>query len=410
MSSSEKESIKKIYYADNISPAHEILIDRFNRAFEGEIEVVPVNLPFTKFSTNERKELLARTLRSKSDKIDLFTVDIIWVPRFAKWSQPLDPYFSQSFREQIIDHVLESCYFDGHFMAMPHYTDIGMMYYRTDLIGKLPHSEEIIRKIKKSISWTELIQLKSQFQKIGIKNPLYIFPAKNYEGLICSFYECLASQNKSFFEKGELNLNTPQARRSLQLLVDLTNKYQITPNITSRFDEYLGYLFALQNDAVFVRGWPGLLEHYTDIIADTSDFRYLDKAALPHFEDGRPAFVYGGWNFMVSKFSRNQDAAVKFIRFALSEENQKLLFETGGYIPVNRVVYQDSAFLAQNPDLLYYYELFKHGVHRPFLENYTKISDVISYYVHQAIKNEISVEDALLKATDLINSEKVLIK
>jgi multiple sugar transport system substrate-binding protein len=410
ISSSEDEKVTKIYYADNISPAHKVLIDRFNHQFSGEIEVVPVNLPFSKFSTNERKELLARTLRSKSDKIDLFTVDIIWVPRFAKWSQPLDQYFSNKFRDQIVDHVLESSYFDDHFVSIPHYTDIGIMYYRKDLIRMLPNSAEIEQKLKGSISWEEIIQIEKQFRKIGFDNPIYIFPANNYEGLICSFYEGLAGQNTSFFEDGILQLNTPQARKSLQLLVDLTNKYNITPHDVTRFDEFLGYLFALQNDAVFVRGWPGFLEHYNDIFPDTSDFRFLEKAALPHFEDGKPAFVYGGWNFMVSKFSQNQDATIKFIQFALNRKNQELLFETGGYIPVNKSVYEDSIFLAKYPDLTYYHSLLKNGVHRPFIENYTKISDVISYYVHLAIKNEITVDEALAQSTELINSEKVLIK
>jgi multiple sugar transport system substrate-binding protein len=32
--------------------------------------------PFQKFSTNERKELLTRSLRSKSDRIDIFSVDL----------------------------------------------------------------------------------------------------------------------------------------------------------------------------------------------------------------------------------------------------------------------------------------------------------------------------------------------
>ncbi|MCK5075711.1 MAG: hypothetical protein KAR38_05015, partial [Calditrichia bacterium] len=77
-----KEQIAtKVYFVDNISDAHVVLIDKFNREYEGEIEIVPVNLPFAKFSTNERKELLARSLRSKNDGIDIFAVDLIWVPR-----------------------------------------------------------------------------------------------------------------------------------------------------------------------------------------------------------------------------------------------------------------------------------------------------------------------------------------
>ena len=71
---SGKKNIPRIYFADNISPALQSLIDRFNQNYQGQIEVVPINLPFSKFSTNERKELLARSLRSKSDLIDVYNI------------------------------------------------------------------------------------------------------------------------------------------------------------------------------------------------------------------------------------------------------------------------------------------------------------------------------------------------
>ena len=137
---SVNEQTSRIYFADNISIAHQQLIDKFNREHKGEIEVVPVNLPFTKFSTNERKELLARSLRSKSNRIDVFSVDVIWVPRFARWCEPIDAYFSDTETDCIIKYILKSCYWDSSLYAIPHYMDIGLMYYRSDLIKKLPNA------------------------------------------------------------------------------------------------------------------------------------------------------------------------------------------------------------------------------------------------------------------------------
>jgi len=405
-----EEAITKVYYADNISFAHELLIDRFNEKNKGEIKVIPVNLPFTKFSTNERKELLARMLRSKSDRIDIFTVDLIWVPRFAKWCQPLDQYISYEFRDQIINPALVSCYYDTHLVAIPLYIDIAMMYYRRDILQQLPEAADIEKRLKDSVTWEEFITLKQRFQRHQINNPFYIFPANNYEGLICGFYESLAGQTQSFFSGDSVQLNTPQARKSLQLLVDLVNKDNITPRAVVKFDEVQGYLYALKNDAIFMRGWPGFPKQYRFLIEDTSKFQYFSKAALPHFKDGKPVFVLGGWNFMISKFSKKTDAANQFIKFCLQKENQQLLFENGDYIPINKSVYTDSLFLLKHPHLLYYYELLKKGVHRPYHKDYTKISDVISYYVHLAIKKEISVGDALDRATKLINSNQVLIK
>lgn len=407
---SKQDNVTKLYYADNISPAHKVLIDRFNNKYSGKIQIIPVNLPFTKFSTNERKELLARTLRSKSDRIDLFTVDIIWVPRFAKWCQPLDSALPHEFQNQILNQVKKSCYYKNQLVSIPLYTDISLMYYRRDIIEKLADAAEVEKKLKTSITWKGFLRLQQRLSAQDISNPFYIYPGDNFEGLVCCFFEGLAGQNGSYFSGDSIRLLTPAARKSLQILVDLVNKYKMTPRVVTKFDEYQGYIYALQNDAVFVRGWPGFLKHYNYIIPSAEKLVYFERAALPHFSGGKPTFVYGGWNFMISKFSTKREAAIQFIKFALQKENQKMLFDVGDFVPINKSVYEDSLFLRKRPELVYYRKLLDLGVYRPQLVNYTRLSDVLSYYLHLAIKNEITVEEALTKASEIINSKQILVK
>ena len=405
---SSDDGITKIYFADNISSAHQKLIDRFNSEHEGQIKVIAVNLPFTKFSTNERKELLARTLRSNSSRIDIFAVDIIWVPRFARWCHPLDSYFSAKEQQQILTCALQSCYFEDQLMAMPLYTDVGMMYYRQDLLHSLPGGLEIERKLKKSITWEEFIRLGKKFSRED--QPFYLYPADNYEGLMCSFVEGIASQNQSLSDGQSLQLNTPGARKSLQLLVDLVHKYRMTPKIVVKYDEFQCYLHALREDGLFLRGWPGFLRQYRTELEDTSKFQFLKMAPLPHFQGGRPAFVFGGWNLMISKHSTKKREAVQFIKFTQQPDNQKMMFQRGGYLPIINSIYQDSLFLSQEPGLKFFRELMENGIHRPYLVGYTRFSDIISYYLHQAINKELSVDEALEQASSSIISKQVLIK
>ena len=167
----QNANVSRLYYADNISSAHAELIKRFNLKYKGQIEVIPINLPFSKFSTNERKELLARSLRSKSDLIDVFAVDLIWAPRFAKWCLPLDLYFDSKYLKQIVPNALQSCYYEGQLVAMPLYTDIGLLYYREDLIKKFPNYRELEEKLKKSITWEELLSLGQRAS--NLRDPSY---------------------------------------------------------------------------------------------------------------------------------------------------------------------------------------------------------------------------------------------
>lgn len=397
--------VTQIYFADNISTAHQRLIDDFNRKYAGEIEVVPMNLPFSKFSTNERKEILARVLRGQSSRIDLFAIDLIWGPRFAKWCQPLDAYFSAADRAQILSYSLESCYFENQLVAIPLYIDVGLMYYRRDLLQPLSDFPAIEARLQASITWEEFIELHRRFPNAA--NPFYLFAADNYEGLICSFWETIARQSHQIFSGEVIEFQVPAARKGLRLLVDLVNYYHLTPSIVTKFDEYQCYIYAMKQNAIFLRGWPGMLRHFRE---DTTKFKFLKIAALPHFEGTQAGSVFGGWNIMISKFSTHKDAAAKFLRFILEKENQIKMYQNGGYLPTNAQVYQDSTFCTQQPELKFYRQLLDHGIHRPYLVDYTRISDILSNYLHRAIQQEISVEEALQAATRDINTRTPLAK
>ncbi len=398
----------KIYFADNISPAHKALIKKFNAAYQGRIEVVPVDLPFSKFSTNERKELLARSLRSKSDRIDVFAVDLIWVPRFARWAEPLDIYFPMQQRSSIMSNALESCYFEDHLVGIPFYIDVGLMYYREDLLRKLPDYKEWQKRIARSLTWSELLTLSNRLKS---KNGYtYLFAANNYEGLVCSFLDLIRGSGGGIVQGDSINLLTPEAIRSLNLLTDLVKRYKITPPEVTGYDEYQTYLYGLEYDVPFMRGWPGIKRHYSGNISHSEKLGLLQVAPLPHFAGARPASVFGGWNLMIPRTSRRKMEALEFLKFLLLPENQRILYEQGGYIPVGLPLYQQEEFINDNPELAAYRTLIENGFHRPKLVDYTKISDAISNYANQAIEGRLTVEDALRNATRSINKSRTIIK
>ena len=59
------------------------------------------------------------------------------------------------------------------------------------------------------------------------------------------------------------------------------------------------------------------------------------------------------------------------------------------------------------PSLEFCRTLIEHGFHRPALVEYTKMSDIISHYVHLAIKGEISVDGALRNMSREISTVKI---
>jgi multiple sugar transport system substrate-binding protein len=398
----------RVYFADRISLGHRRVLDRFNEIHRGRIEVVPVDLPFDKFSTNERKELLARSLRSRSDKLDVFAVDLIWVRRFARWCEPLDRYIDRKDRERIIPVALRSCTYDTSLLAVPLYIDIGLMYYRKDVIDRLPDARQVEDQLERSMSWPEFRALR---ERLGLnRKPYYLFQADDYEGLVCNYLELVAGLDPDAVAADHIDLGSTAARTALQMMVDLVQKDGMSPAAVTEFDENLSYSYMLENDGVFVRGWPNFVENFRKVYPDTAKLTSIRKAALPHFPSHRPTSVLGGWNLMLSKQSTRKPEAVEFIRFAGSKEAEQILYEAEGFLPVTTDIYQDSAYMAGHPDLAYYYTLLERGFDRPAIVDYTRISDILSHYLHRAIRRELTVEDALTQASEMIKSNKVLIK
>ncbi len=403
----DTDATVNIYYADNITETHLKVIENFNKEYLNRYKVIPINLPFEKFSTNERKELLARSFRSKSDRIDVFAVDYIWVYRFAKWAEPLGKYFSTIQRNDLIKYAMESCYVNGDLMAMPLKIDLGVMYYRKDILQQINGFENLEEKLQNSITWKDFIKLNKEIPTEN--NPFYIFPADDYEGLVCSYIESILNQDRNFFDGDTIDLEAEEARRALNLLVDLVNTYETTPAKVTAFKEFTSHEYFIENNGFFLRSWPTFIYDYNFYFSDEGEKKDFGIAPLPHFEGTKPAAIFGGWNLMISKYSKNKNAAAVFIDYMLREENQKLFFDEGGSLPVVKSIYENPNSVADYDLLKFYEKQFAYGVYRPFLKDYTRISDIISYYVNKAIKSEITVEEALAEANKLINSDKVII-
>ncbi|MBN1398691.1 MAG: extracellular solute-binding protein [Bacteroidetes bacterium] len=403
----EKKQPIQLFFADNISPSHQLAIEEFNKLYKDKIEIVPVNLPFSKFSTNERKELLTRSLRSKSEKLDIFAVDLIWVPRFTKWCEPLDSYFSREEKQRLLPDAIASCIYDSALVAMPMYMDVGLMYYRRDILQKLPDAEIIEQRLSESISWDEF---KSLRHRLGYeKKPYYIFPAKDYEGLLCHFFELAMGYDHNFIDSNTINLGSPAAHHALQMMVNYVQD-GTTPRDVVDFDEFFSNTYMLDHDAVFLRSWLDLKQNFRTTYPDTMKLDVIAKAPLPHFQNKPSRSILGGWNFMISKSSTKKAAAIEFIKFYQSEHIQRMIFERMGYLPIINSLYSDTNFIQTHPEFDFYRGLLRRGFHRPVLVEYTRVSDIISHFVHLAIKREISVSEALSRADKMVQSKEVLIK
>lgn len=404
----EIEEDRKIYFVDNITEIKLKIIENYNNKNKGVIEIVPINLPFDKFTTNERKEILIRSFRSKSEKIDIFTVDHIWVHRFAKWAESLDGYFNDEILHSFLDEAIVSCYCDRNLVSIPFKIDIGTMYCREDLLKTDPRLLKQKDKLHASITWSDFAELGRQYGSGSY--PFYVFQALNYEGLVCSFYEAILNINRNFFAEEPIHFNKPEARKALGLLYNLVNVYKISPQEVVQFNELTSLDYYINNDGVFLRFWPQVENESRNYLDNKNISNKFIRMPLPHFEGTESASIFGGWNIMISKFSQKKDEALKFLNYLTSEEVQKILYAEGGQLPILKKFYSDDYKIEMKDELKFFKELFRSGVHRPFCEDYTRVSDIVSFYVSRAISDKISLSNCLKSIDEMIDSKQVILK
>lgn len=407
LNTSKKNEVTELYFADRITAAHKILIDKYNKLNEGKIKVIPIDFPNSDFSTNERKEMLARLLRGRGDGIDIFAVDPIWVQRFAKWSEPLAHYFSESEIKRILNLSLASCYYEGELYAVPLDMVHGIMYYRDDLLKKNKDYPEIVKKLKNNITYDDFIKLANQIKS---STPFYVFTATDYEGLICVYMELLLSLKRNYFEQHSFNFNTIEAETALQQLVDLVNKYHISPPEVTEFTEVPSYEYFIKNDGLFLRGWPSYDKDFSDSPIDPEKEKYLKKVPLPYIKTGVPTSIFGGWNLMISKFSTKKELAADFAKFLLSDESQEIFYKEGGHYPVVNSFYNNPEYLKKYPEINEVINNLKSGVHRPANVDYTRYSKIMAYYIKRAIQQKLNVKQALSECTTAIQTDKLMFK
>jgi multiple sugar transport system substrate-binding protein len=394
-------AVSEIFFADRITDAHRILIDKYNRLNAGKIKVTPIDFPNPDFSTNERKEILARSLRGEGDGIDLMAVDVVWVQRFEKWCEPLGKYFSDQELKRIIPDALYTCRSREELMAVPLDLVQGVMYYREDLLRALKGGENAIRALQEGMTWADFIALK---EKLNWKKPFYVFTAADYEGFICIYIEVLLSLRRDYFSTFGFDFATPAGRQALQLLVNLVQRDHISPEEVTTFTEVPSYEYFIKSDGLFIRGWNTFDKDFSNAPYDSVKEKHLRKVPIPYPVGGQPASLFGGWDLMISKFSTKKEAVVDFVKFLLSDESQEVFYTHGAYYPIVASFYDDPESLRKHPEIASIKALMRTGVHRPPQKDYTNFSKIMSHYFALAVRNKISVEEATTEVTRAIRS------
>jgi ABC-type glycerol-3-phosphate transport system substrate-binding protein len=222
-----------------------------SRALDQFTRETGVRVQLVYWSRDRPLDFVARSL--ESSPADVYSVDVVWPGVLAEHLLDLNRYLGQDARDHF-PAIVENYVVNGKLVAMPSYTDAGLLFYRTDLLREHGYSAP-------PATWEELETMSNAIQaKERAKGrPFwgFVWQGADYEGLMCNALEWQASQGGGRIVEtdGTITIKNPHAARALERAAGWIGS--ISPPGILSFKEVESESVWLSGRAAFIRNWPG---------------------------------------------------------------------------------------------------------------------------------------------------------
>jgi trehalose/maltose transport system substrate-binding protein len=343
---------------------------------------------------DDRLGLYLQFFESQSSEVDIYQIDVIWPGDIAEHLLDLNDFGGAEAAKEHFPAIVENNTVDGRFVAMPWFTDAGLLYYRTDLLEKYGFSAP-------PKTWNELEEMAQVIQdgeRAGGNSDFwgFVWQGNAYEGLTCDALEWVVSNGGGFIVEpdGEITINNPQAAAALDQAATWVGT--ISPDGVIGFaEEDARNMFQVGN-AAFMRNWPYA---YSLGNSDESNVKGLfDVTPLPEGDGGRSAAALGGWQLALSKYSKNPEIAADLLFFLTNYENQKKRAIEASYNPTIMALYEDAEVLEATPFFGSLYDVFVNAAARPSTVSaprYAELSKIFYSNAHAVLTGELSGTEAV---------------
>jgi multiple sugar transport system substrate-binding protein len=359
-------------------------------AFERANPDVRVELQAIPNAADLAHQLLLTALGAGAQDLDLFVVDATWVAEFTRagWLADLSGRFPpEAIRRDFLAGPAEVVVRDGRTRALPWFADVGLLYYRTDLVAEPPRTPAALESAARA----------AQARVPGIAG--FVWQGRQYEGLSCSFFEALWARGGDALDGDRLVLDGPEARAALGWLRRLVADGLSPRSVTVAAEEDARRVFQ-EGRAVFMRNWPYA---WPLLQAEGSPVRgRVGVAPLPAEDGATGVGVLGGWQLAVAAGAppARRDAAARLARFLSSPEANVVLALEYGRSPARRAAYADPRVVAGSPFLVRLRPLLDRARPRPLTPWYMLAADGLQGELSAAVSGLRSPAEALARAQD----------
>lgn len=360
------------------------LVSEFERTNPGvavELQVIPN-------AADLAHQLLVTALGAGSEDLDAFVLDVVWVAEFARagWLADLsDVLPPERLRAEFLAGPAEAVLVDGRTRAAPWFVDVGLLYWRKDLVPAAPRTYAALAEAARAAA---------------ARDPRlagYVWQGRQYEGLSCNFFEALWGHGGEALEGERLVLDTPVAREALGWLRGLVERGASPRWVAIAAEEDARRAFQ-EGRAVFMRNWPyawPLLEDPASPVRGR-----VAVGPLPSEGGGAGPGALGGWQLGVSAHAApaRRAAAARLVAHLSSPEANLVLALAYGRNPARRASYEDPRLRRENPFIAGLLPLVERARPRPPSPFYMLVADALQGELSAAVAGLRTPEEALRRA------------
>ena len=270
--------------------------------------------------TNDRLALYQQYWAARSPDVDVYMIDVIWPGIVAPHALDLKPYLTEAELKEFFPRIVQNNTIRGKLTSLPFFTDAGILYYRKDLLEKYGYTSP-------PRTWNELEQMAERVmegeRRAGNRDFWgFVFQGKPYEGLTCDALEWIYSHGGGRIVEPDGTISVNNGRAALALNRAHGWVGRIAPQGVTSYAEEEARNVWQQGNSLFMRNWPyayALGQAEGSPIRGKFGVTVLPKASA----DAPNAATLGGWQLMVSAYSRYPKEAVDLVKYLASYEVQK---------------------------------------------------------------------------------------
>ena len=344
-------------------------------------------------SMTERLELYRRYLTARSSTPDVYYVDVVWPAVLTDQVVDLNQYLAKEAGDQLEKEVRNNTV-DGRLTSMPFNTELGVLYYRADLLRKYGYRNP-------PTTWNELEKMAAHIQageRAGGNKDFwgYVWQGAAYEGLTCNALEWQASYGGGNIIEPDrsITVNNPRTIEAMQMARRWIGT--ISPPSVIAFKEQDSRNVMHAGNAAFERDW--LWRQFSGESLLPNSKAIIATGLLPGGSAGR-ASTLGGQSLAVSRYSKHPREAAELIRYLTSHDEQLTLWKKHGMLPTRREFYATPEYMQDRPEVAQLWkELGSVAVARPSTVSgmhYDEVSRAYFSSVHSILAGEQDASRAM---------------